>query len=81
MDVITYELDGMTLKVMFNYSPPEKGTRDSMGVPLEPDWDEEIEICAVYCTDDILSLIDQDLINKITDHISEERGYPPDDGI
>jgi hypothetical protein len=29
--------------IVYSYTPAERGSRDSMGVPLEPDWPEEIE--------------------------------------
>lgn len=29
--------------ILFSFTPSERGSRDSMGVPLEPDWPEEIE--------------------------------------
>jgi len=48
---IEYTLDrnekDLEVTVEFDYQPPCRGSRDSMGVPLEPDDEEEIEITAV----------------------------------
>jgi len=47
---IEYTLDRereIDVTVKFDYQPPCKGSRDSMGVPLEPDDEEEVEITSV----------------------------------
>jgi hypothetical protein len=31
-------------EIEFDYWPGEKGSRDSLGVPTEPDWDEDFEL-------------------------------------
>lgn len=39
---------GRELEVWYTYQKPRRGLRDSMGVPITPDEDEELEIEDIY---------------------------------
>lgn len=61
-------LFGIELEVDFSYTPPELGTRNSMGVPETPDFPAEIDIIEVYHKgEEILCLMDYNAISKCRD--------------
>lgn len=49
--------------IEFNIWQGERGSRDSIGVPLEPDWPEEFELIAFDFESDCND-VDRDLIEK-----------------
>lgn len=44
---VKIRLDGVILIVDYTSTPAQRGLKDSLGVPLEPDYPAEIEIEAV----------------------------------
>jgi hypothetical protein len=61
-------LDDVDLVCHLDYLPAEKGSTGSLGEPLEPSSDEEMDLFSVYVagTDaDIVSFLDKFFINNI----------------
>lgn len=66
----TIELYGIALEVDFDYTPPERGTRDSMGVPETPDFLAEIDIIQIFHRgEDIMALFGEKEINEARDKV------------
>jgi hypothetical protein len=49
------------------YTPPSKGERDKFGVPLEPDYPEEIEVENIRCNSTIPTPLEIELAEHIYD--------------
>lgn len=63
------EVEGVALVCYLEYTPEELGSRDSRGLPNEPDYPEDMELVNAYVkgTDlDIGHLILQSLVDHIT---------------
>lgn len=66
----TIELYGIELEVDFEYIAPERGTRDSMGVPETPDLLAEIDIIQIFHKgEDIMALFGEKEINEARDKV------------
>lgn len=69
------ELEGVDLICHLEYIPEEIGSRDSRGLPNEPDYPEDMELVSAYIkgTDiDIGHLLLQGLVDHITTTALEE---------
>jgi hypothetical protein len=63
---INIECEGVDLVCHFDYTPAESGSKDSMGLPNEPDIDAECTLASAYVGDvDIVLLLSQHLINDL----------------
>lgn len=63
---INIECEGVDLVCHFDYTPAESGSKDSMGLPYEPDIDAECILVSAYVGDvDIALLLSQHLINDL----------------
>lgn len=63
---INIECLGVDLVCHFDYTPAESGSKDSMGLPYEPDIDAECILVSAYVGDvDIALLLSQHLINDL----------------
>lgn len=73
------EYRGQSISVVGTYSPPYHGKRNSMGVPVEPDEQEEIEIKSVeFDGINIFDMLNTEQFQEIEEIIwlkwAEERG-------
>ncbi len=71
----TIEVD---VVVHYDAIPACKGSRDSYGVPQEPDEPGHIEITRCYFPSDNLVLSDaqkRDIEDQIAEHLADERDY------
>jgi hypothetical protein len=63
---INIECEGVDLVCHFDYTPAESGSKDSMGLPYEPDIDAECTLVSAYVGDvDITQLLSQHLVNDL----------------
>jgi hypothetical protein len=63
---INIECEGVDLVCHFDYTPAESGSKDSMGLPCEPDIDAECTLVSAYVGDvDIALLLSQHLVNDL----------------
>lgn len=73
LKTIIYGSEVTIYNIEFNIYPAERGSRDSMGVPLEPDWPEEFELVGFdfSCDDTELSrdIIEEKAFDKIRDFV------------
>lgn len=75
IDIFTM-IDGedRDLSVNFDYTPAERGSRDRYGCPLEPDFDEDIDLCYVWdeygkdIIDELSRKDKENIIEKIYDY-------------
>jgi len=62
--------------IEFDYQPYCRGSRDEMGVPLEPDDEEEINITNVFDANEneykLTEREETEVLNKCMDHIHED---------
>lgn len=77
MSSASVKVYGVPVKVDFSYEPPSRGHRNSMGVPEEPDYPEEIDIEEVYLGGyEILCLMSDEAIAKARDAVLNMKRGP-----
>lgn len=75
MSTATVKIRGVPLEVEYDYSPPSKGSRNSMGVPEEPDYPAEFDINEVTLGGyEIMCLMSDEAITWARDAILKGEG-------
>jgi len=72
MGQTTILLDGIELEVEYIYTPPARGSRDSLGEPLEPDDIEDFEVISVKSVDNFVDLLTFKQLDDIIEEIKED---------
>lgn len=77
MNTTTIQIGAATCEVDYNYTPPQRGSRDRYGAPIDPDCDEDWDIIAIRCEGDCSDLIGVDfqvIVAKVREAVLEEVG-------
>ncbi len=65
------KIHGVDVLVTFDYYPSRRGSRDSLGVPIEPDEFEDLDILTVetFSGDDITDLMSDRVMDELKQRI------------